>query len=93
MAKMSRLFWPSDSMPILAVCSRPVMPYLHIAAARNGSIITAITAHPQASHGKQCTIQHDQLSPSTPEASQAGANPCHAAVLSMPPQSSGAAFS
>jgi hypothetical protein len=29
MAKMSRLFWPSDSMPILADCSRPVMPYLH----------------------------------------------------------------
>jgi hypothetical protein len=28
MAKMSLLFCPSDNMPILAVCRRPVMPYL-----------------------------------------------------------------
>lgn len=28
MAKMRRLFCPSDNMPILQVCSRPVMPYL-----------------------------------------------------------------
>lgn len=27
-AKISRLFWPSDSMPILAVCRRPLTPYL-----------------------------------------------------------------
>ena len=26
MAKMRRLFWPSDNMPILAVCRRPVTP-------------------------------------------------------------------
>jgi hypothetical protein len=33
MAKMRRLFWPSESMPILQVCSRPVMPYLPATAA------------------------------------------------------------
>lgn len=27
-AKISRLFWPSDNMPILAVCRRPLTPYL-----------------------------------------------------------------
>jgi hypothetical protein len=28
MAKMRRLFCPSDNMPILAVCRRPLTPYL-----------------------------------------------------------------